>query len=135
MPASKATLRNAQQKANREAGIGDASGRLPARVKDEKPKLSCEICKVLLECTKSNTELKKHALNKHGKANYEECFPGAEKVAAELLAKVSKGGSASDSGKASQGPTKAQKKKQQADGLDDLMSAGLNATGVKKKGK
>ena len=52
MPASKATLRNAQQKANREAGIGDASGRLPARVKDEKPKLSCEICKVLLECTK-----------------------------------------------------------------------------------
>ena len=90
---------------------------------------------MLLECTKSNTELKKHALNKHGKANYEECFPGAEKVAAELLAKVSKGGSAGDSGKASQGPTKAQKKKQQADGLDDLLSAGLNATGVKKKGK
>lgn len=78
--------------------------------------------------------MKKHALGKHGKANYEECFPGAEKVAAELLAKVTKG-EVDPGGKSGQGGlTKAEKKKKLEAGMDDLLSAGLS-TGKKKKGK
>jgi hypothetical protein len=38
--------------------------------------------------------MKNHASSKHGKANYEECFEGAEAHAKALAEKVSKGGSA-----------------------------------------
>jgi hypothetical protein len=76
--------------------------------------------------------MKNHALGKHGKANYEECFVGAEKVAAELVAKVSKGGGTDAKGGGG-GLTKAEKKKKMEAGLDDLLSAGLS--GGKKKGK
>lgn len=134
MAGSKKTERNRVQKANRAAGIGDETGRIPARVKDAGTTIICLVCKAELKCTKSNTEMKNHALSKHGKANYEECFPGAEKVAAELLAKVTKGGAAGGKGGGG-GMTKAEKKKQLEGGLDDLLSAGLGAGAGKKKGK
>jgi len=133
MPGSKKTERNRVLKQNREAGIGDETGRIPVRVKDAGTMLACEICKAELKCTKTNTEMKNHALGKHGKANYEECFVGAEKVAAELVAKVSKGGGTDAKGGGGGGLTKAEKKKKMEAGLDDLLSAGLS--GGKKKGK
>ena len=135
MPGSNKTERNRQLKQNRAAGIGDETGRIPVRVKEAGTMLTCTVCKQEMKCTKSNTEMKNHAMGKHGKANYEECFVGAEKVAAELLAKVSKGGSTSRGKDGSgQGLTKAEKKKKMEAGLDDMLSAGLSA-GKKKKGK
>ena len=140
MPGSNKTERNRQLKANRDAGIGDEAGRLPARVKDAGTMLACEVCKAELKCTKTNTEMKQHATGKHGKANYEECFPGAEKVAAEIQAKLSKGpsGGGGKGGRGNgggDGLTKAEKKKKMEAGLDDLLSAGLGAGKKKGKGK
>ena len=136
MPGSNKTERNRKLKANRDAGIGDENGRLPTRVKDAGIIMLCNVCKSELKCTKTNTELKRHALGKHGKADYEECFPGAEKHAAELLVKVTKGGVA-PGGKTgpSSNITKAEKKKKAAAGLDDLLGAGLSSKPSKKKGK
>jgi len=135
MAGSKQTERNRKLKQNRAAGIGDETGRIPVRVKDAGTVLTCTVCKAELKCTKSNTEMKNHALGKHGKANYEECFVGADKVAAELLAKVSKGGSISRGNDGSGGLTKAEKKKKMEAGLDDMLSAGLSAGKKKGKGK
>mmetsp|Transcript_32879 Transcript_32879/g.55909 ORF Transcript_32879/g.55909 Transcript_32879/m.55909 type:complete len:139 (-) Transcript_32879:311-727(-) len=138
MPGSNKTERNRVLKANRAAGIGDEMGRLPVRVKDPGILLTCLICKTELKCTKSNTEMKKHATSKHGKANYEECFQGAEAHAKALLEKVTKGGAGGPGagGKSADGLTKAERKKKAAAGLDDLLSAGLS-TGKsgKKKGR
>eukprot|EP00584_Thalassiosira_punctigera_P012209 CAMPEP_0172562906 /NCGR_PEP_ID=MMETSP1067-20121228/98908_1 /TAXON_ID=265564 ORGANISM="Thalassiosira punctigera, Strain Tpunct2005C2" /NCGR_SAMPLE_ID=MMETSP1067 /ASSEMBLY_ACC=CAM_ASM_000444 /LENGTH=135 /DNA_ID=CAMNT_0013353231 /DNA_START=66 /DNA_END=473 /DNA_ORIENTATION=- len=135
MPGSNKTERNRKLKANRDAGIGDENGRLPPRVKDAAIKMSCIICKSELTCTKTNTELKKHALGKHGKTDYEECFPGAEVHAKALLEKVTKGGGAGGAGSKNnkQGMTKAEKKKKMAAGLDDLLNAGLASKPGKKK--
>ena len=136
MPGSNKTERNRQLKANRDAGIGDEMGRLPARVKDAGTMLTCEVCKAELKCTKTNTEMKQHAAGKHGKANYEECFPGAETVAAEIQGKLSKGTGKGGGGKGGgDGLTKAEKKKKVEAGLDDLLSAGLGAGKKKGKGK
>jgi hypothetical protein len=83
-----------------------------------------------MKCTKTNTELKLHSESKHGK-QLEDCFPGATKIAEEMLAAVSKGkvGSADGGGST----TKAERKGKEASALGDLLSAGLDA--AKKKGK
>ncbi|KAL9182648.1 hypothetical protein ACHAXT_013300 [Thalassiosira profunda] len=135
MAGSKKTERNRQLRQNRAAGIGDETGRIPVRQKEAGTTICCVVCKAELKCTKTNTEMKTHAMSKHGQANYEESFPGAEAVAPELAAKVAKGGGSAGGGKGGTGggPTKKEKKKQMAAGLDDLLSAGLD--GGKKKGK
>ena len=80
--------------------------------------------------------MKNHASSKHGKANYEECFEGAEAHAKALAEKVSKGNSAGGGDKKSDGLTKAERKKKAEAGLDDLLGAGLaGAKTGKKKGK
>mmetsp|Transcript_35179 Transcript_35179/g.74223 ORF Transcript_35179/g.74223 Transcript_35179/m.74223 type:complete len:136 (+) Transcript_35179:111-518(+) len=135
MPGSKKTERNRQLKSNRIAGIGDADGRIPVRVKDAGIMMVCIVCKSELKCTKTNTELKQHALGKHGQANYEECFPGAEAHAKALLEKVTKGGAGGGKGKEKQGMSKAEKKKKAEAGLDDLLSAGISSKPGKKKGR
>mmetsp|Transcript_4510 Transcript_4510/g.6503 ORF Transcript_4510/g.6503 Transcript_4510/m.6503 type:complete len:132 (-) Transcript_4510:334-729(-) len=131
MPGSNKTERNRKLKSNREAGIGDEMGRLPTRVKDPGVIMTCLICKTELKCTKTNSELKAHGKNKHGKADYEECFPGAEKHALEILAKSTKK-KGDNAGGGSNGPTKAEKKKKTAAEFDDLLNAGLSS-GKKKK--
>lgn len=134
MPESNKTSRNRQLKANRDAGIGDETGRLPARIKDAGTMLCCDICKSELKCTKTNTELKKHATGKHGKANYEECFPGAEKIMQDLLEKAGKPAAGGKGGKAgTPKESKAATKKKNAAGMDDMLSAGLSAGAGKKK--
>mmetsp|Transcript_29952 Transcript_29952/g.55065 ORF Transcript_29952/g.55065 Transcript_29952/m.55065 type:complete len:137 (-) Transcript_29952:218-628(-) len=136
MPGSNKTERNRKLKANRQAGIGDADGRIPVRVKDAGIMMVCIVCKSELKCTKTNTELKQHAVGKHGKANYEECFPGAEVHARALMEKVTKGGAgAGGKGTEKQGLSKAEKKKKAAAGLDDLLSAGVSSKPGKKKGR
>lgn len=75
-------------KANRAAGVGDESGRMPARVKEGPKMMKCTVCASELKATKTNTELTAHADAKHGKGT-EDCFPGATKVAEELRAAVS----------------------------------------------
>lgn len=82
--------------------------------------------------------MKNHAASKHGKANYEECFEGAEAHAKALAEKASKGGSSSGNGGSmnSDGLTKAERKKKADLALDDLLGAGLaGAKTGKKKGK
>ena len=130
MPESNKAAKKRIQKANRAAGIGDDTGRI-LREK-EPPKMSkCTICQQELKITKTNTELIAHASSKHGKT-IEECFPGAKETAAELAAAVGggKGGGKSSGGS---GMTKAERKKKEAAGMDDMLSAGLNVG--KKKGK
>lgn len=111
---------------------GDENGRI-VRVKETPKMLLCTVCQLEMKCTKTNTELKLHADSKHGK-QLEECFPGATKIAEELLAAVGKGKDADVGGGgkgSSSGPPKADRKKK--DGLDDLLNSGLDA--FKKKGK
>lgn len=128
MPESHKAAKKRIQKANREAGIGDETGRI-VREK-EPPKMSkCTVCHQEMKITKTNTELTAHATSKHG-STIEECFPGAKETAEELKAAVSKGGKG---GSTTGGMTKAEKKKKAAVGMDDMLSAGLSAG--KKKGK
>ena len=132
MPESNKGANNRRLKANREAGIGDEMGRIPARVKAEAIMICCVICKSELKCTKTNTEMKLHAEGKHSKLT-EECFPGAEAQAKAIIEKLNSsktGGGKSN--KNSDGLTKAQRKKKNAAMADDLLSAGIS-TG--KKGK
>jgi hypothetical protein len=133
MPESNKAGKKREQKQNREAGIGDADGRI-VRVKDP-PKLSlCTICQSELKITKTNTELTMHATSKHNET-IEVCFPGAAAIAAELVAAAGggkeKGGKGGKEGAA--GETKAQRKAKAAAGMDDLLNAGVSSG--KKKGK
>lgn len=127
MPESNKAAKKRVQKANREAGIGDESGRI-IREK-EPPKMSkCSVCHQEMKITKTNTELTAHATSKHGKT-IEECFPGAKETAEEMKAALNKGGKGSPSG----GMTKAERKKKAAAGMDDMLSAGLSAGKKKEK--
>ena len=133
MPESHKAERARARKQNLAAGLGDESGRMPARVKAEAQMGVCAVCQANLKITKTNTEIRQHAENKHGKT-LAECFPDAEKIAEEMLAAQKSGGKGGKGGAAKQGKNKAQKKKDAADGLDDLLSAGLSGIGKKKKG-
>jgi len=132
MPESNKSARARQLKANREAGLGDDKGRL-MREKAAPNMVLCSICMTELKATKTNTELKQHALGKHGKADYEECFAGAEAQMKELIAKTAK--TPAGSGKPGGGASKAEKKKKAAAGMDDMLSAGLSGGPAKKGGK
>lgn len=76
MPASSKMLKNKAQKANREAGIGDAQGRLPSRVKAPEVNASCTKCLLSIRMSKTNTEAKMHVEAKHAGLSFAECFPG-----------------------------------------------------------
>jgi hypothetical protein len=116
MPESHKAEKRRIQKANRAAGIGDESGR-QFRQKVAPSVSICTVCQKELTITKSNTELKNHAANKHSKA-LEECFPGADTIAAELLARAKPTGR--------EGMEAIKKKSSKAiDGLEDLFSVGL----------
>ena len=93
--------------------------------------MSCTTCKLEFRCTKTNTELKKHAEGKHAKANYEDCFPGAEAIRTAALGNEKEG----KSDKKGNELTKAQRKAKTANNMDDLLSAGLSAAPKKKGGK
>ena len=123
MPESHKAEKRRIQKANRAAGIGDESGRL-VRVKDAPSVSICTVCQKELTITKSNTELRNHATNKHTKT-LEECFPGADAIAADLLARAKPA-------KAGPDVTKKASRATATAGLDDLFSAGLSKG---KKGK
>jgi hypothetical protein len=131
MPEGHKAERRRQQKQNIKAGIGDENGKI-VRVKPEAKMAVCVECKQELKITKSNTELKTHAANKHGKT-IEECFPGAEAIAAEMI-RIAAGGKKGGRD-ATKSDSKSKKKPSKAD-LDDIFSAGLSAGpgGKKKKG-
>ena len=131
MPESNKGANARRLKANRAAGVGDETGRLPSRVKTEAIMICCEICKSELKVTKTNTELKLHAEGKHGKT-LEECFVGAEGHAKEINARLEAGKKGSGGKSSGGGLTKAEQKKKNADGAFDMLSAGLAG---KKKGK
>ena len=125
MPESNAAAKRRIQKQNRAAGIGDEMGRLPPRVKEAPKMTSCTICMFEMKITKTNTELIAHATSKHGKS-LEECFPGAAQIADEMMAASQKGkGGSGDQG--SGGTTKAERKKKEKAGMDDLLNAGLSS--------
>jgi hypothetical protein len=131
MPESNKGANARRLKANRAAGVGDETGRLPSRVKTEAIMICCEICKSELKVTKTNTELKLHAEGKHGKT-LEECFVGAEGHAKEIMARLEAGKKGVGGKGGGGGLTKAEQKKKNADGAFDMLSAGLSSG---KKGK
>ena len=126
MPESHKAEKRRVQKANRAAGIGDENGRL-TRVKEAPSVSVCTVCQKELTITKSNTELRNHAANKHTKT-MEECFPGADAIAADLLARAKP----AKAGPGGADVTKKATRAIAAAGLDDLFSAGLSKG---KKGK
>ena len=77
MPASSKMLKNKAQKANRQAGLGDADGRLPSRVKAAEVTGVCEKCRAPIRMTAKNVEAKAHVENKHPGEKFADCFPGA----------------------------------------------------------
>jgi hypothetical protein len=128
MPESHKAERRRQLKQNVAAGIGDENGRIPPRVKAEAQMARCSECQCELKITKTNTELKLHAENKHGKT-IDICFPEAETISAEMRQSVGKKGKDADAG-SSKG------KKANKEDLDALLLAGMNGgAGAKKKGK
>lgn len=76
MPASKKDLRAAKQKANVQAGIGDAKGKLPSQDKAAPVMAGCVICKQQIRMVKKNEQAKVHVDSKHTGKKFEECFPG-----------------------------------------------------------
>merc|ERR1740139_1988171 len=113
MPESNKAARARKLKANRAAGIGDETGRL-TRTKTAPSMASCTVCSAESKITKTNTEIRKHSENKHCKTA-EDCFPGAEKISAELAAAVADKAGAGKGGAAAAKPKK--KKKDASDGL------------------
>lgn len=131
MPESHKAERRRAQKQNAAKGIGDENGRIPARVKVEAKMASCSECQHELKITKTNTELKMHSENKHGKT-IAICFPGAEEISAELQNSVATGGKKGKDAKARAGKGK----KASKEDLAALLLAGVNGgPGSKKKGK
>ena len=126
MPESNAAKVRRMQKNNRLNGIGDENGRL-TRQKDPPKMMKCATCQMELKITKTNTELTAHATSRHN-STLELCFPGAAEIAQELINATTKSTTCSP---ATTGGSGVPKKKQDV-GLDDLLSAGLNAG---KKGK
>ena len=134
MPEGHKAERKRQQKQNIAAGIGDENGRIPHRIKADAQMVKCADCQQEMKITKTNTELKMHAENKHGKT-LAVCFPEAEGIAKEMAAAVAGGGGkkgGKDGGKMmGGGGTKGKNKNSMAD-LDDLLAEGMS--GGKKKG-
>lgn len=125
MPESHKAERRRAQKQNVAAGIGDENGRI-TRVKTVAPVIPCVECQHEFKVTKTNTELKLHAENKHGKT-VEHCFPGAETISAEMQKATAKGTDSKP--EASKG-----KKKVSKVDLGALLDAGLSGgPGSKKK--
>lgn len=125
MPESHKAERRRAQKQNVAAGIGDENGRI-TRVKTVAPVIPCVECQHEFKVTKTNTELKLHAENKHGKT-VEHCFAGAEAISAEMQKATAKGGTDSK-------PEASKKKKVPKADLGALLDAGLSGgPGSKKK--
>ncbi|KAK1737072.1 hypothetical protein QTG54_001274 [Skeletonema marinoi] len=128
MPESHKAENARRKKQNIAAGIGDESGRI-VRVKAEAKMGRCIECQAELKITKTNTELKLHSENKHGKT-IDICFPGAEAISAEMKNAVA-GGKKGNDAKASSGKGG---KKASKENLDDLLMAGMaGGPGAKKK--
>mmetsp|Transcript_14469 Transcript_14469/g.21803 ORF Transcript_14469/g.21803 Transcript_14469/m.21803 type:complete len:134 (-) Transcript_14469:332-733(-) len=129
MPESHKAENARRKKQNIAAGIGDENGRIAPRVKAEAKMGRCIECQVELKITKTNTELKLHSENKHGKT-IDICFPGAEAISAEMKNAVAGGKKGKD---AKAGSGKGGKKATIGD-LDDLLMAGMaGGPGAKKK--
>lgn len=127
MPESHKAENARRKKQNIAAGIGDESGRL-VRVKAEAQMLSCAECQYELRVTKTNTELKLHSENKHGKT-IDICFPTAEAMSADMRNAATGGKKGKD---AQAGSGKA--KKASKEDLDALLFAGVSGgPGAKKK--
>lgn len=69
-------LKNKEQKANREAGLGDEQGRMPARVKAAEQMGRCSICSSEIRMTKKNIEAKAHFESRHPTSTFAILFPG-----------------------------------------------------------
>mmetsp|Transcript_19229 Transcript_19229/g.28384 ORF Transcript_19229/g.28384 Transcript_19229/m.28384 type:complete len:125 (-) Transcript_19229:113-487(-) len=124
MPESHKAERSRARKQNRMAGIGDESGRI-VRVKDPVKMAKCKMCTLEVRMTKTNTELRSHAVSKHS-STFELCFPEA-KLAEDQLADEA-ATAAKDKKKGG-----SDKKKGNKEDLSSLLAAGLAASKPKKK--
>jgi hypothetical protein len=75
MPVSGKMLKAREQKANREAGIGDENGLNHKEVRVA-VKANCTICMTAVIMSKSNTDAKVHCSSKHPTSTFAQCFPG-----------------------------------------------------------
>ncbi len=78
MPGSKKVAANRARAENIANGVGDETGRIPVRVKAEKPAVKCALCFQEFLITKTCTEIKVHVANKHAGSTHAQCFAGVE---------------------------------------------------------
>ena len=95
MPASGKILKNKEQAKNRAAGIGDADGRLPSRVKAAEEMLKCTVCFKEIRRTTKNIEAVAHAKGLHPTFTFGQCFVGCPEPAAEAVSSSSSSSSSS----------------------------------------
>jgi len=73
MPGSKKTLRNQQQRKDREQGIVRD---LSKTRKTPELQIACTLCQQSFRATKRNIEMYNHQQQKHMTSTFESCFPG-----------------------------------------------------------
>eukprot|EP00607_Mallomonas_marina_P011029 CAMPEP_0182422158 /NCGR_PEP_ID=MMETSP1167-20130531/7758_1 /TAXON_ID=2988 /ORGANISM="Mallomonas Sp, Strain CCMP3275" /LENGTH=133 /DNA_ID=CAMNT_0024599955 /DNA_START=87 /DNA_END=488 /DNA_ORIENTATION=- len=133
MPASKKILRNKQHAENRAAGIGDAEGRIPSRVKKEEVSAICTICSTSLRMTARNIEAKQHFESKHPTSTFAACFPGQFDPTAVVIAATSEESKDKEAkSAASAAPAKSAAPKKKKEDLSFLDAALLPASNKKK---
>ena len=76
MPASNKMLKSREHAKNRELGIGDENGKIPARVKPANVMGKCTKCMAEIRMTSTNTEAREHFTSRHPTSTFAECFPG-----------------------------------------------------------
>ena len=69
-------LKSREHAKNRELGIGDENGKIPARVKPANVMGKCTKCMVEIRMTSTNTEAREHFTSRHPTSTFAECFPG-----------------------------------------------------------
>ncbi len=115
-------LKNKAQKENREAGIGDAQGRLPSRVKAAEVQGSCQKCFMAIRMTAKNIEAKQHVDSKHPGETFATCFPGASDPTAAAATEPAVAAVVDNTAAAAAAPV-AEKKKKKKDDLSFLDAA------------
>ena len=136
MPGSDKVLKRREQRANREAGIGDAQGRL-VRQKEANRMEACFICKTTIRMTAKNVEARQHAESRHTDKTFEYCFPVEAKLVEDSKAQEEADRlSQQNTPKPASSPKKKTKAEKEAEAVAErLANAGGRESKAKKKKK
>ena len=130
MPASGKMLKSREHAKNRAAGIGDAEGRLPSRVKAATVMGKCSKCMAEIRMTNTNTEAKDHWNSRHSTFTFAECFPGQFDPTAAVVVEAASTSNTTAAPAQQAAPKKAAKKDMSF--LNDALAFNPSKAGKKK---